>query len=75
MIGPLLDETGCIAAGKLLWSPRAWEIFFDRTIEEITEMTIDDARWFEQRVLFMRLHLIFGWENSVGRLAILGVMQ
>jgi hypothetical protein len=75
IVGLLLDETGCIAAGKLLWSPRAWEIFFDRTIKEVTEMTLDEAKWFEQRVLFMRLHLVFGWETSVGRLAVLGVMQ
>lgn len=74
-VGLLLDETGCIAAGKLLWSPRAWEIFFDRSIKEVTEMTLDEVKWFEQRVLFMRLHLVFGWETGVGRLAVLGVMQ
>ncbi|KAK3988309.1 hypothetical protein QBC44DRAFT_382419 [Cladorrhinum sp. PSN332] len=29
IIGPLADETGCVAAGKLIWSDRAWtELFF-----------------------------------------------
>ncbi|KAK4168831.1 hypothetical protein QBC43DRAFT_356369 [Cladorrhinum sp. PSN259] len=29
IIGPLVDETGCIAAGKLIWSDRAWtELLF-----------------------------------------------
>jgi hypothetical protein len=29
IIGPLADETGCIAAGKLIWSDRAWtELLF-----------------------------------------------
>jgi hypothetical protein len=37
-------------------------------------MTGEDVRLFEQRVLFMRMHLVFGWAERVGRLAILGTM-
>jgi hypothetical protein len=73
IIGQLLDETGAIAPGKLLWSERAWEKFFGRTLKEICVMTPEQIRLFEQRVLFMRMHLCFGWEESVGRLAVLGV--
>jgi hypothetical protein len=74
IIGALVDETGCIAQGKLLWSQRAWEQFFGRSLDEITKMTGEEVRLFEQRVLFMRMHLVFGWAERVGRLAILGMM-
>lgn len=73
VIGNLLDETGCIAAGKLLWSERAWEQLLGRTVGSLTEMGIEDIRWLEQRLSFLRMHLVFGWEESVGRLAVLGM--
>jgi hypothetical protein len=38
-------------------------------------MSGEEIRWFEQRVLFMRLHLVVGWEGNLGRLAVLGVMM
>ena len=74
IIGLLVDETGCIATGKLLWSTRAWEKFFGRTVQEVVLMSSEQIRLFEQRVLFMRLHLVIGWEEGVGRLAVMGVM-
>jgi hypothetical protein len=73
VIGSLLDETGCIVAGKLLWSERAWEQLLGRTVTELIEMTNDEIRWLEQRLSFLRMHLVFGWYESVGRLAVLGV--
>jgi hypothetical protein len=73
IIGTLLDETGCITPGKLLWSERAWKQLLDRTAEEVAEMTNEEVRWLEQRMMFMRMHLVFGWEESVGRLAVLGM--
>ena len=75
IIGTLLDETGSIEPGKLLWSERAWEQLFGRTVQQVTEMANEEIRWLEQRILFMRVHLVFGWEESVGKLAILGVRQ
>ena len=39
-------------------------------------MTGEQIRLFEQRVLFMRLHLFVGWDGGgSGRLCILGVMM
>jgi hypothetical protein len=73
IIGTLLDETGGIAPGKLLWSDRAWEQLLGRTVAEVAKMTTDEARWLEQRMLFLRMHLVVGWEESVGRLAVLGM--
>ncbi|KAF4633664.1 hypothetical protein G7Y89_g4452 [Cudoniella acicularis] len=75
IIGTLLDETGCVAPGKLLWNQRAWEQLFNRTTKEITEMTSDEAKLYEMRMLFLRVHLVVGWEGGVGRLAVLGTMM
>ena len=75
IIGLIVDETGSLATGKLLWSTRASEKFFGRSLKEVCVMTSEEVRLFEQRVLFMRLHFVVGWEQSVGRLAVLGVMM
>lgn len=73
IIGMLVDETGNIVPGKLLWRERAWEQLLGRTVKELTELRNEEIRWLEQRMVFMRMHLVFGWEESVGRLAILGM--
>jgi hypothetical protein len=73
ILGLLLDETGCIALGKLLWSERAWEQLLGRTVKEVTEMTNEEIRWLDKRMLFMRMHLVVAWEETVGRLAVLGM--
>ena len=44
-------------------------------VKEVSEMSGEQIRLFEQRVLFMRLHLVVGWERGLGRLAVLGVMM
>lgn len=43
-------------------------------MKEFTEMTAEERRLLEQRMLFMRMHLVFGWEESVGKLAILVIL-
>jgi len=58
----------------LLWSERAWEQLLGRSVKEFTEMTAEERRLLEQRMLFMRMHLVFGWEESVGKLAILVIL-
>lgn len=73
IIGTLVDETGCIAPGKLLWSERAWEQLLGRSKAEMCEMKGEEIRWLEQRMAFMRMHLVVGWEEGVGRLAVLGM--
>jgi hypothetical protein len=44
-------------------------------VENISAMTGEHIRLFEQRVLFMRVHLVVGWdgEGGLGRLCVLGV--
>jgi hypothetical protein len=46
-------------------------------VEEISAMTGEQIRLFEQRVIFMRMHLVVGWdgEEGLGRLCVLGVMM
>jgi hypothetical protein len=42
----------------------------------MTEMTSEEIRWLEQRLLFLRMHLVIGWasEEVLGeRLAVLGM--
>ncbi|KAH6712968.1 hypothetical protein BKA61DRAFT_66343 [Leptodontidium sp. MPI-SDFR-AT-0119] len=75
IIGTLLDETGSISPGKLLWSPRAWTQLFGRGVEEIARMTDEEVRVFEQRALWLRCHLVVGWSGDVGRLGVLGVLM
>lgn len=73
-MGTLIDETGSIAPGKLIWHDEAWQDIFDRTIEGIAELDLETAKLYEQRLLFMRLHLCFGWSPDVGRLCIMAMM-
>jgi hypothetical protein len=73
IIGTLLDETGSIAAGQLVWSERAWGQLLGRSAQELTEMSKEEVKLLEQRMLFLRMHLVFGWDESLERLAILGV--
>ncbi|KAH8601721.1 hypothetical protein B0O99DRAFT_713739 [Bisporella sp. PMI_857] len=73
IIGTLLDETACIAPGKLLWSEKAWGELLGRSVKEVCEMSIDEIRWLEQRMMFLRCHLVVGWDESVGKLAVLGM--
>jgi hypothetical protein len=88
----LADETGCLASGKLVWSPLSWaQLFFPdarsmkgggnagdefATSESWEELTILDSgslRSIEERMIYSRVTLTFGWSSSVERLCILGV--
>lgn len=75
IIGTLVDETGSILPGRLIWTRRAWEMLFGRPIEELLKMSAQDLKALEVSVLFMRVTLIFGWSGQLGKLAILGVRE
>jgi hypothetical protein len=70
----LIDETGCTATGKLVLSSKAWHQLLHVTEEELAETTAEAQRYIEQRLLFARLTLVFGWfaeeGEGVGRLYI-----
>ncbi len=73
IVGTLIDETGSIAPGKLLWSESAWENLFGRRVEELIARGALEIRLMEQRMLYMRVTMVFGWAEEVGKLAILAV--
>ncbi|KAK3378101.1 hypothetical protein B0H63DRAFT_562159 [Podospora didyma] len=89
IIGCLVDETGSIAMGKLIWSDRAWtELFFgdpsdagdadqkngaENSWEELTGLDTNALRSVEEHLQFSRVTLTFGWSSVVGRLCVLGV--
>ncbi|MCJ1298884.1 hypothetical protein MMC08_001675 [Hypocenomyce scalaris] len=73
IIGPLTDETGNIATGKLIWSPEAWEQLLGRTASEFVRASTDVLKYLEHRMLFMRVTVMFGWSEEVGRLCICGI--
>ena len=107
IIGPLSDETGTVAAGKVTWSDRAWtELLFGKNHDtnagktkddqraiappdstspndaaqdswsswkQLTTLDADTLRHVEERLLYSRVTLTFGWSIDVARLCILGV--
>jgi hypothetical protein len=73
VIGTLIDETGSVASGKLLWSDKAWEDLFGRTASELVSDDGQVIRFLEQRMKYMRITVVFGWSEDVGKLAVLAV--
>jgi hypothetical protein len=72
-LGNVIDETGQISSGKLILSNEAWEQLLGRTAEQLVTAPLDVMEYLEQRLLFLRLTLGFGFylgEDEVGRLAI-----
>lgn len=69
-IGPLTDETGHIGTGKLIWSPQAWEQLLGRTAAEFVTASTEVLKYLECRMLFMRVTVMFGWSERVGKLCV-----
>ncbi|KAF2112935.1 hypothetical protein BDV96DRAFT_497013 [Lophiotrema nucula] len=72
IIGPIIDETGQISSGKLIFSDTAWEQLLGRTPEQLVNTDLEVLRYLEQRLLFLRVSLGFGCDGvgEVGRLCI-----
>ncbi|EON69735.1 hypothetical protein W97_08997 [Coniosporium apollinis CBS 100218] len=77
LLGPLIDETGTTSTGKLILSAAAWKQLLGRTAQELVASAADILKYLEQRLLFVRVTLLFGWiaeeGEGVGRLCIWGV--
>ena len=71
----MVDETGSIGSGKLIFSPGAWEQLLGRTAEELAQADSHLLKSLENRILFLRLTLLFGWDQQVGRLCICQVLS
>ena len=73
VVGILLDETGMLAQGKLVWSEQAWMQLWGRGADELVQMKPKKLGWLESRLLGLRLNLRFGWMEEIGRLCVLEV--
>ena len=71
IVGLLIDETGSIACGKLIWSEEAWWQLLGRCPEELLALNKDQIAYLEQRILFLRMTILFGWNSGVGRITVL----
>ncbi|KAI9812898.1 MAG: hypothetical protein M1827_004416 [Pycnora praestabilis] len=74
-IGSLIDETGSIIPGKLVWSTEAWVQLFGRTADYLASTNAQLLSYMEKRLLFLRFTLVFGWSEDIGKLAICRVMR
>ncbi|KAL5412027.1 hypothetical protein PMIN03_004500 [Paraphaeosphaeria minitans] len=73
ILGDVIDETGTISTGKLIFSDAAWEQLLGRTAEQLVTASLDVMKYLEQRLLFLRLTLGFGihlGSEELGRLVI-----
>ena len=77
-VGLLIDETGGITCGKLIWSDEAWEQLLGRNAAGLVEASCSPNReellkYLEHRLLFLKLAVLFGWSEAVSKLVILKV--
>ena len=69
----MIDETGAITSGKLIWSDEAWEQLLGRTAQELAGSSLTLLKYMEARLLFLKLAVMFGWSEDVGKLCVLRV--
>ena len=68
-----MDESGAITSGKLIWSNEAWEQLLGRNAEGLAGSSVRLLKYLEHRLLFLKLAVMFGWSEDVGKLCILRV--
>ena len=73
IMGMLIDETGSITSGRLLWSDDAWWQLLGRTKEELVSSSEELLRYLEHRLLFLKIWVMFGWAPEIGKLVVLKV--
>jgi len=73
-IGSVIDETGRVAGGKLIWSDLAWQQLLGQAPEELSRSGPDVLRAIDMSLTCARVTLVFGWSEEAGRLAIARVL-
>ena len=71
LVGLLIDETGGVTSGKLIWSDETWRQLLGCTAENLAGFHAVQLKCLEQRLLFLRVVVLFGWSAEVGKLAVL----
>lgn len=74
-IRKLVDESGCLASGKLVLSDLAWTQLLGRDKEELIRSEVGILRSVEQRMLYVRVTIRFWWTESLGKLACVEVLE
>ncbi|KAI9717432.1 MAG: hypothetical protein M1828_007194 [Chrysothrix sp. TS-e1954] len=78
IVGTLIDETGAVAQGKLIWTDKAWTELLGRDADALVRESGELRRALERRICCGRVCLVFGWagEEVTGeRLCVLGVRE
>ena len=73
LVGILLDETGSIECGQLLWSDKAWEELLGQHPRDLVRRDSKSLKSLEARMLHMRLTFLIGWESGLKKLSVLSV--
>ena len=68
-----MDESGAITSGKLIWSDEAWEQLLGRDAKGLADASVKLLKYLENRLLFLKLAVMFGWSEDVGKLCVLRV--
>lgn len=68
-----MDESGTIISGKLVWSDDAWEQLLGRDAEGLASASLTLLKYLDRRLLFLKLAVMFGWCEDVGKLCVLRV--
>lgn len=71
-LGPVLDETGQIASGKLVLTDVAWEQLLGRSPAQLVSTNLEALRYLEQRLMLLRVTMGFALslEDGLGRLGV-----
>ncbi|KAF1846902.1 uncharacterized protein K460DRAFT_49741 [Cucurbitaria berberidis CBS 394.84] len=75
ILNSIIDETGQIGSGKLIFSDAAWEQLLGRSAAQLVVTDVEKLRYLEQRLLFLRVTLGFALslDDGLGRLAVWSV--
>ncbi|KAH7113877.1 hypothetical protein B0J11DRAFT_497343 [Dendryphion nanum] len=75
IVGNVIDETGMVACGKIVFSDEAWEQLLGRTAEQFVAMDRESLEYLDQRLVFLRVSVGFGWvgDRNGGRICAWGV--
>lgn len=77
VLGQVIDETGAISAGKMLFSEQAWRDFLGGGADDLLQLGYDEIKYLSDRLLFCRITVMFGWtgdeSRAGGRICVLGV--
>lgn len=72
-MGLVVDETGAVKSGNLIWADEAWEQLLGRNAADLAGSSLDLLKYLENRLLFLKLAVMFGWSEDVGKLCVLRV--